>query len=149
MGLPAFKLEQQFPSHTIEIYSSNYALYGDLSARVMETVAQWTGIHISIGIGETKTLAKLANRIAKRAREAEGVCDLTAAAAREEVLARIPVEDIWSIGPSYSRLLKVWHKYFRRDFDTKRRECCSPNSSQPSKSSPRSLTQKIGNSRHG
>src|SRR5262245_17239820 len=42
MGLPAFQLAQKFSDHTIEVYSSNYALYGDMSARVMETVAQFT-----------------------------------------------------------------------------------------------------------
>jgi DNA polymerase V len=144
MGLPAFQLAQQFAKHTIEIYSSNYALYGDMSARVMETlgqftpdievysideaflnlsgitdnllpygrlirqtVTQWTGIPISIGIGATKTLAKLANRIAKRNKHAEGVIDLTVASSQEEMLQAIPVQDIWGIGPSYSRLLKA------------------------------------------
>ena len=42
MGLPAFQMEARFPDHTIEIYSSNYALYGDMSARVMTTLAQFT-----------------------------------------------------------------------------------------------------------
>ena len=142
MGMPAFQLEQQFPSHTIEIYSSNYALYGDMSERVMQvlaqftpevesysideaflnlvgcgdalasyghvirrTVSQWTGIPTSLGIGETKTLAKLANRLAKRQKDAKGVIDLTASQHQDEVLATIPVQDIWGIGPSYSRLL--------------------------------------------
>jgi DNA polymerase V len=104
MGLPAFKLTEFLKEHSIEVYSSNYTLYGDLSARVMTTLTQWTpdvevysideaflkfsplppdaltaygqtmratihqwtGIPVSIGIGPTKTLAKLANRLAKR-----------------------------------------------------------------------------------
>jgi DNA polymerase V len=144
MGLPAFQLAQQFARHTIDVYSSNYALYGDMAARVMETlaqftpeievysideafvsltgidtnlmtygrlirqtVAQWTGIPISIGIGETKTLAKLANRVAKRTKHAEGVIDLTVASTREAMLQATPVHEIWGIGPSYSRLLKA------------------------------------------
>ena len=142
MGMPAFQMEQRFPNHTIEVYSSNYALYGDMSDRVMQVLAhiapevevysideaflnlagcgngdlagyghcirqkvrQWTGIPTSIGIGETKTLAKLANRVAKRMKNAQGVVDLTASSPQDEVLAAIPVQDIWGIGPSYSRL---------------------------------------------
>ena len=115
MGLPAFKLADLVKEHSIEVYSSNYTLYGDLSARVMTTLTQWTpevevysideaflkfstlpldaltaygqsiratiqkwtGIPVSIGIGPTKTLAKLANRLAKRSIEAKGVVILT------------------------------------------------------------------------
>ena len=91
--------------HGVKVFSSNYALYGDVSRRVMETLAahapevecysideaflslaglEWrglvqyarhvqatvrrhTGIPVSIGIGPTKTLAKIANRLAKTA----------------------------------------------------------------------------------
>ena len=42
MGLPAFKLTDLVKEHPIEVYSSNYTLYGDLSARVMTTLTQWT-----------------------------------------------------------------------------------------------------------
>src|SRR4029453_9235601 len=42
MGLPAFKLADLVKEHPIEVYSSNYTLYGDLSARVMTTLTQWT-----------------------------------------------------------------------------------------------------------
>src|SRR5262249_30306948 len=42
MGLPAFKLTAFLKEHAIEVYSSNYTLYGDLSARVMTTLTQWT-----------------------------------------------------------------------------------------------------------
>src|ERR671931_932599 len=41
MGLPAFKLADLVKAHPIEVFSSNYTLYGDLSARVMTTLAQW------------------------------------------------------------------------------------------------------------
>ena len=41
MGLPAFQLEQLVPVQDIEVYSSNYALYGDMSARVMATLTQF------------------------------------------------------------------------------------------------------------
>src|SRR4030095_11241604 len=42
MGLPAFKLAALVTEQPIEVFSSNYTLYGDLSARVMTTLTQWT-----------------------------------------------------------------------------------------------------------
>src|SRR4029434_11131095 len=145
MGLPAFKLADLVKEHSIEVYSSNYTLYGDLSARVMTTLTQWTpdvevysideaflqfslvppgaltaygqsiratihqwtGIPVSIGIGPTKTLAKLANRLAKRSPEAQGVVTMTAPGKIEATLAQTPIEDIWGIGPGYTRRLKA------------------------------------------
>jgi len=133
MGTPAFKSETQFKSLGVEVLSSNYALYGDMSARVMSTmrphipgmevysideaflvleewqgesfarelratVRQWTGIPVSVGIAPTKTLAKLANRIAKKTPELNGVFDLTAASDSDKVLARVKCADIWGIG---------------------------------------------------
>jgi DNA polymerase V len=137
MGLPAFQLAQRFPHQAIEVYSSNYALYGDMSARVMATLTQmtpavevysideafvylsnpgtghwlcrlvtrWTGIPVSVGIGTTKTLAKLANRHAKQTPQSHGIVDLTGASERETVLAQTPVREVWGIGPQYSKFL--------------------------------------------
>ena len=42
MGLPAFQLQDRFSDPALEIYSSNYALYGDMSARVMNVLTQLT-----------------------------------------------------------------------------------------------------------
>jgi DNA polymerase V len=144
MGLPAFKLADLLKAHPIEVFSSNYTLYGDLSARVMMTLTQWaptvevysideafldltgistdaltpygqtlrttihrwTGIPVSIGIAPTKTLAKLANRLAKRS--PQGVVTLTAASEIEATLVCTRVEDIWGIGPGYTRRLKTY-----------------------------------------
>src|SRR4029450_6187548 len=144
MGLPAFKLTDLIQEHPIEVFSSNYTLYGDLSARVMTTLTQWApavevysideafldltgisthdltgygktlratifqwiGIPVSIGIAPTKTLAKLANRLAKPS--PQGVATLTAASEIEATLACTRVEDIWGIGPGYTRRLKTY-----------------------------------------
>ena len=134
MGVPLFQIKDQVARNGIEVYSSNYALYGDMSARVMdaisyfsneiefysideafatlevnrysdsllengirirEAVKRWTGIPTSIGIGPTKTLAKIAGRIAKRSED--GVYDLMDAELRERVLGETNVIDIWGI----------------------------------------------------
>lgn len=58
-------------------------------------VHRWTGIANCIGIGPTKTLAKLANKAAKKR---NGVVDLGDDAELAEVLASFPVEDLWGVG---------------------------------------------------
>jgi DNA polymerase V len=77
----------------------------DLARRLRSAVLQETGIPVSVGIGATKTLAKLANRWAKRQQGSEGVF-LAAGAQLEQLLAETPVEAIWGIGPQSARLLR-------------------------------------------
>lgn len=76
---------------------------------IRETVQRWTGIPVSIGIAPTKTLAKLANRYAKKHPETEGVFDLGKEEPRKEYLQTVDVSDIWGIGFQYSKLLKKYH----------------------------------------
>src|SRR5438132_351123 len=128
MGVPEFQIRRLIRAHDVQVFSSNYVLYGDMSQRVMETltqftpnlevysideaflslsgfasrdlteyghtirakVKQWTGIPVSIGIAETKTLAKVAAHLAKRLPEAAGVFDLTSCQNRDALLAGIP-----------------------------------------------------------
>ena len=66
--------------------------------KMRATVRQWTGIPTCVGIGPTKTLAKLANFTAKHAPELGGVCDFTDEALREAYLPSIPVGDLWGVG---------------------------------------------------
>lgn len=143
MGAPIFQIQPLVQQHQIKVYSSNYALYGDLSQRVMQTLAQftpevevysideaflnlsisnhsdlthhiqqikatvnqWTGIPISIGVAPTKTLAKIANRVAKKHPEANGIFTLNDPNTQQEVLSQIEVGDIWGIGRQWSKRL--------------------------------------------
>ena len=74
--------------------------------RARRAVLQWTGIPISIGIGTTKTLAKLANRIAKKDPSAQGVYRLpTLESERTGTLADTAVEDVWGIGRRWAKRL--------------------------------------------
>jgi DNA polymerase V len=94
-------------SPQVEIYSIDEcfldftALPFDLTPYALgiaRTVKQWTGIPISIGIAPGKTLAKLANRLAKKGQSPAGpVLDWTVFPSPDAVLATIPVEDIWGI----------------------------------------------------
>ena len=134
MGAPWHLHRAQFEKSGVIVRSSNYTLYGDMSARVMKvlsdftpdleiysideaflgmegfgaslethtralraTVRQWTGIPVSVGIAPTKTLAKVANHIAKRDEKHGGVVLLLEEAAQDAALARLQLTDLWGI----------------------------------------------------
>lgn len=139
MGVPWFKLRDDAKRHGIVAFSSNYALYADLSNRVVEIlssfspnlevysidesfldlsgferigyqaygieirqrVADWLGLAVCVGIGPSKTLAKLANHAAKKnLAGADGVCDFTSMspAALDALFTRIAVGEVWGVG---------------------------------------------------
>jgi len=144
MGAAFHQYQFLLKKHKIQVFSSNYALYGDISNRVMnslrllcsdvevysideaflqldgfsawnlynytldirEKIMSWTGMPISIGIGATKTVAKIANKIAKQ--ENIGICDLRDSNKLDQVLTTFKVENIWGIGrhlaPKLNRL---------------------------------------------
>ena len=69
------------------------------AAREMRrTSLQWTGIPTCVGLGPTKTLAKLANWAAKRLPELDGVCDLSNPEVRNAAMATIPAAEVWGVG---------------------------------------------------
>jgi DNA polymerase V len=72
---------------------------------IKQRVRDWTGIPVSVGIAQTKTLAKLAARHTKKSADARGVLDLTDDAARAAVLGATKVGDVWGVGPSYRQML--------------------------------------------
>lgn len=99
---------RQFSPHQ-EVYSIDECFLGlegfhrDLSAygqEIRQRVKQWTGIPVCVGIGPSKTLAKLANHIAKKQPEWNGVCDLGAMPEERlnEFMAGIEVGEIWGVG---------------------------------------------------
>ena len=140
MGVPFFKIRPLIKDYPVHIRSSNYELYGDMSRRVMltlaqltsdveiysideafcdlsgfrhrdlaayaheirDTVRQWTGIPVSIGIGPTKTLAKAANQIAKKA---DGVLVMDNEGTRRALLALLAPGDVWGVGRQYAKML--------------------------------------------
>jgi len=100
-------------SDQVEVYSIDEAFLAledaprtlpALAGQIRATVTRWTGLPVSIGLGNTKTLAKLANKVAKKG---EGVCDLVNHPDREGVLRGVAVEDVWGIGPQYRKLLQT------------------------------------------
>ena len=92
-------------SPNFEVYSIDEAFL-DFSAfawdlltyaqRIRQTVSLWVGIPTSIGIAPTKTLAKVANKLAKK--QASGICYLDSQEAINKALKSFPVQDLWGIG---------------------------------------------------
>ncbi|MCW5924040.1 MAG: Y-family DNA polymerase [Saprospiraceae bacterium] len=68
-------------------------------------VLRQVGIPTGVGIAPTKTLAKVANRVAKKQPEHGGVFVLETADEIETVLRSMPVGDVWGIGGQYAKLL--------------------------------------------
>ena len=65
---------------------------------------QWTGIPVSIGIGPSKVLAKVANHVAKKLTDA-GVFDIRGQQAQDEILKTLDVEKLWGIGGGWAERL--------------------------------------------
>ncbi|OBQ66505.1 Y-family DNA polymerase (plasmid) [Mesorhizobium loti] len=82
----------------------SYVAYGQ---QLRQTVRTWTGIPTCVGIGPTKTLAKLANRTAKNHAELNGVCDFSDLATREKYLPATSVGELWGIGGASAAKLKA------------------------------------------
>jgi DNA polymerase V len=102
-------------SPDMEVYSIDEAFLNlagisdslaDYGHQIRQTVKKWTGMPVSIGIANTKTLAKIANHISKKSSHVDGVLDLTCAANPEEILASVPVEKVWGIGIKMTIVLK-------------------------------------------
>ena len=79
-------------------------------------VRQWVGLPVGVGIAATKTLAKLANHIAKKRLEYAGVCvwDDLPIRDQQRLLQQLPVSEVWGVGRQLSAklqemgILTVW-----------------------------------------
>ena len=153
MAAPYYQNKDVIEKNDVAVFSSNYNLYGDLSARVMdtlrelvgadnvevysvdeafldlstvpheqlykvakeikETVEEWTGIKVSIGVAPTKVLAKVANRLSKKDKQRSNcimVLDTEEKILR--ALKQTAVEDIWGVGyRSSAKLKQLWSIY--------------------------------------
>lgn len=145
MAGPYFKIREEFEARGGVCFSSNYALYADMSQRVMTTIEsmvpameiysideafielgslwagdfvefskrlrttihQYTGLTVGIGIGPTKTLAKLANYAAKKWPATGGVVDLHNEVRRHKLMAITPVNETWGIGRNLAARLNA------------------------------------------
>ena len=93
MGTPYFQLKNREKSGELVFCSSNYELYGDMSRRLI-SILRWIGLPCGIGFAPTKTLAKIADHIAKK--RPEGVFVLPDNPT--EILAGLPADEVWGVG---------------------------------------------------
>ena len=97
---------------SIEIYSIDEAFieltgfkldYEEYARNLRATILRCTGIPVSIGIGTTKTLAKVANHIAKDNETLGGICSLVDMKNIDNILEQTKVEEVWGIGRQLSK----------------------------------------------
>jgi DNA polymerase V len=101
----------------VEVYSIDEAFIRFKQARsqplteyarnIRTVVRRDTGIPVSIGIGPTKTLAKLANRLAKKDPSWGGVLDISSHPDPDSLMASVEVGDVWGIGSKSADRLKA------------------------------------------
>lgn len=84
-----------------------------IATEIKQTVEEWTGIKVSVGVAPTKVLAKVANRLSKKHVETyKGVLVLDTEEKVIDALQRTPVEDVWGVGWQYAKKLKdLWCIY--------------------------------------
>ncbi len=84
----------------LDLSGFKHIQFSDYGQRIRATIKQWIGLPVCVGIGASKTLAKLANHVAKKRPEYVGVCDFTnlPVAVRETLLAQIDVREVWGVG---------------------------------------------------
>ncbi len=83
--------------------------------RIRKTVKQHTGLAVGVGVGATKTLAKLASYIAKHSARCDHVCVIEDVNDWMKVFAKIPVRKIWGVGSRISARLALMNVYSVRD----------------------------------
>ena len=78
--------------------------FDELGRSIGRTIRRNTGIPVSIGIAPTKTLAKIASKLAKQYPRLEGCCYMHRAEDIDKVLGCFPLRDVWGIGRRYGRM---------------------------------------------
>lgn len=150
MGVPLFQIEDIVKKHNIQVLSSNYALYAEMSRRFMLMLGQyvapgeqeiysvdecflelttyvknydltayaqemrlkaqqWLGLPCCIGIGRSKTEAKISNHLAKKNKYFNGVCNLAEMdpCSAEQLLAQVDVGEVWGVGRQNCKKLNL------------------------------------------
>ncbi len=115
-------------SPQVEVYSIDEA-FADLSAVphhqlwktgdfLRKRILQWTGLPVKIGIGPTKTLAKVAAAYAKKQGEGKLFCVISKSEI-EEVLKATPIGKVWGLGRGFQTTLFQYNIHTAWDFSQK------------------------------
>mgnify|MGYP002764199397 FL=1 len=88
-----------------DTFLNNESLLHQYGAKISADVLRAVGIPISIGIAETKTLAKIGSKFAKKYKGYQGCCLIDTDERRHKALSLFPIEDVWGIGRQIARKL--------------------------------------------
>ena len=88
-----------------DTFLNNESLLHQYGARISADVLRAVGIPISIGIAETKTLAKIGSKFAKKYKGYQGCCLIDTDERRHKALSLFPIKNVWGIGRQISRKL--------------------------------------------
>ena len=154
MGVNFYEIESFVRQHNVQVFSTNFVLYADISMRMkgllyrfspqlenysideafldftgfdkhilrdhclemVRTIRQGIGIPVSVGIAPTKTLAKLANRFAKKYPGYKSVCCIDSDEKRIKALQKTEINDVWGIGRRYAQKLSILEVKTAYDF---------------------------------
>lgn len=148
MGVPLFKIKDIVEQHDVQVLSSNYALYAEMSQRfhsilgeyvapneqeiysidecflkitayaenydlnqlgqeMRSRILKWIGLPVCVGIGRSKTEAKIANHMAKKGKRFNSVCNLVSIDPkhRDYFWTLIDVSEVWGVGRKHSKRL--------------------------------------------
>lgn len=113
-------LRASFGATNVEVYSVDEAFVNldefatdnlrQVAREMKKRVERWTGIDVSVGIAPTKTLAKLANHIAKKNKDKTGCVALLETDEKiSRALKIVPVKDLWGVGSRSAKKLEALH----------------------------------------
>ncbi|HLK28771.1 MAG TPA: Y-family DNA polymerase [Puia sp.] len=112
-------LREMVGAENVEVYSVDEAFVNldkipfeqleKFAHELRETVEMWTGISVSVGVAPTKTLAKIANHMAKKEKEkTKCVTLLITEEEQQKALKQTRVNGIWGVGGAYANKLINW-----------------------------------------
>jgi len=145
MGANFFEIEDLVRRHDVQVFSTNFVLYADMSIRMKsmlsrfcpevedysideafldfsgfdnvdlrkhclkmaQSVKQGVGIPVSVGVAPTKTLAKVANKFAKKFAGYKSVCVIDSEDKRVKALQKTEIGDVWGIGRRHTKRLNL------------------------------------------
>jgi len=106
-NLEVYSIDESFLR--IETLLKSYSSPSNLGQVIKEKIKSTTGLPVCVGMGESKTLAKLANHLAKKHPQFEGVCDISTMPKEElyQWMTETPVGEVWGIGRQIAKRLQA------------------------------------------
>lgn len=115
-------LKQVAGEQNVEVYSVDEAFldlsqlenenYTEVAHELKTVVERWTGIQVSVGVAPTKTLAKLANHLAKKDKQKTGcICILDTESRIKDALEKTKVGKLWGVGSRFAEKLESFGIY--------------------------------------